>query len=75
MKQLILNIVRDFLLNMTSFMETGLKVVYGVIALIIAAAAIATTNSATVGAIAWVVLGFVTTLMGVKILQSFSGKS
>ncbi len=53
---------------MASLMKSGMDVLFGIIALLIAVGAIATTNSATVGTLAWLCLGFVSVLMAVKIL-------
>ena len=55
---------------MASLMTSGMNVLFGIIALLIAVGAIATTNSAVVGTLAWLCLGFVGVLMAVKILTT-----
>lgn len=57
---------------MSDLINKGIGVVLGIIALIIAVTAIATTNSAVVGTLAWTVLGFVSVGLAVGILiQAF----
>ena len=54
---------------MASAIGSGLSVLFTVIAVILAATAIASTNAAVVGSLAWIVLGFVPVLIAVKALK------
>lgn len=54
---------------MASAISSGLDALFSVIAVILAATAISSTNSGVVGTLAWIVLGFVPVLISVKALK------
>lgn len=59
---------------MADLMDKGVQVLVGIIALIVAVQAIASTNSAAVGALAWLVLTFVGVGLAIRIFkEAYSG--
>jgi hypothetical protein len=59
--------------NMSDLMNKGVQVLVGVIAIIVAATAIASTNSAVVGTLAWLVLGFVVVGLAIRVFKEAYG--